>query len=817
MAFTPAAPRSVNSNHVSPPRPSHNHVVPDTPGRPDSQGTANGYESIEAMKAPMRDELADSWVDGGSDFLNAVVNSKAVDDCIKKSQRSRNPTKALAAFLTKTRLYDQKRRHWTVPPKPKHESKLYEPINNILTEILNYFQLDSTRRVFDSSKTNLDHLTLDDESSNIHTSPDVIVMGQGKHIYYRTSIPSKPDYVQAASVWEIKTVKNHTSPANDIQLAIYAREIFRQSNSRRFVYGTIMHENAIRVFMFDRCGVVRSDWVDYHAEPETFVRIVLALTLDDAPALGFDPNVHWEDEDRYINIAPGSAASGLYRVAHPKRKHTGHPFWFRQTIRGRGAVCWRVELPVDGAPPKVLVIKDSWRPVHRLAEWEFLQAAKNFKGVGQMVGYDPNAEWKVSSLRFGDSYDGKMPLSDTKTPVIDRQFSRVILNCYGKPLEYFKTRMELLCAFYDAVAGHQRLWEAGILHRDVSRSNILLGDMNDEGNRGILIDFDLAIDFLNRSEHAEGEYFTGTRAYQSRRVLETNALKKWIHDHIDDLESFFYVLSWICYSYESAGHRMKELPDFLAQWEHSNINAARAAKADFMAGPLLVNPVPAWFGDIFQTLLQDLRSFCLSRSAAKDLLLMDDARKAYNLAEAHGGKTPLTKTPTEDYAEFLGYIRKAIVRLEAEAPEPTSSPSAPSSSLPAPATPPLRAPQSTSSSYESGSDKDMLPSFLAPPRPPSHGSTAETSASKAGSDASQKRKADDEGASEAGSSSKKPRRNWSRRDLGRRQSRRLRAADGLLVYPAGHPRQTLKNEKQESRVVASLSAPFLSLCASNMD
>lgn len=44
-----------------------------------------------------------------------------------------------------------------------------------------------------------------------------------------------------------------------------------------------------------------------------------------------------------------------------------------------------------------------------------------------------------------------------------------------------------------ASIGHRILWEAGILHRDVSINNVLIGKPNAEaGNRGVLIDWDMA-------------------------------------------------------------------------------------------------------------------------------------------------------------------------------------------------------------------------------------------------------------------------------------------------------------------------------------
>ena len=48
--------------------------------------------------------------------------------------------------------------------------------------------------------------------------------------------------------------------------------------------------------------------------------------------------------------------------------------------------------------------------------------------------------------------------------------------------------------------GHQNLWGASILHRDVSVNNVLIGKPNAEfGNRGVLIDLDMAI-LLARTE-----------------------------------------------------------------------------------------------------------------------------------------------------------------------------------------------------------------------------------------------------------------------------------------------------------------------------
>ncbi|KAF8485564.1 hypothetical protein JB92DRAFT_1553740 [Gautieria morchelliformis] len=70
----------------------------------------------------------------------------------------------------------------------------------------------------------------------------------------------------------------------------------------------------------------------------------------------------------------------------------------------------------------------------------------------------------------------------------------MVLKTYGKPLNRFATRNELLLVFHDAVLAHWQLHEvAGILHRDISLDSILINPGGAEGNCGILIDFDHAI------------------------------------------------------------------------------------------------------------------------------------------------------------------------------------------------------------------------------------------------------------------------------------------------------------------------------------
>lgn len=68
------------------------------------------------------------------------------------------------------------------------------------------------------------------------------------------------------------------------------------------------------------------------------------------------------------------------------------------------------------------------------------------------------------------------------------------------------------------------LWKAGILHCDVSVDNILLGSEGATvGNRGILIDFDMAIDISR--VHVDSQYRTVSSHLDSTLYITPDDMK----------------------------------------------------------------------------------------------------------------------------------------------------------------------------------------------------------------------------------------------------------------------------------------------------
>ncbi|KAF8202525.1 hypothetical protein BJ912DRAFT_1038081 [Pholiota molesta] len=244
----------------------------------------------------------------------------------------------------------------------------------------------------------------------------------------------------------------------------------------------------------------------------------------------------------------------------------------------------------------------------------FLDAARGMSGVCQVIHGGDGA--LVSTLRG-------ITIPEYQRPFFaDRWFSRLVLKHYGLcNISRFKGHKDLLCGFRDAIAGHQRLWNTGILHGDVNMENILLTSQHaPPGGRGILINLDLAMWLEGRVDNSAlnlNFHNQGTRAYMSLNVLESQHTPRasFSRDHLDDLESFYYLLRHICATFTGPGEQLPK-PDFIKAWEQPDTAAAAAAKM----GSLLcadAEPPTAYFGPTFAALLEKLRAFIANAVGCK--------------------------------------------------------------------------------------------------------------------------------------------------------------------------------------------------------
>lgn len=386
-----------------------------------------------------------------------------------------------------------------------------------------------------------------------------------------------------------------------LDLARYAREIFKAQHTRRYVLGFTLSGSIMRLWNFDRLGAIGSAKVDINQDGLQFLSVILGLLYMDKQALGFDPTIVTSGGQRYIEIN---------HEGQQKRLILGTLLSRSSGIVTRGTTCWeaRIEGEPQATPQATLVLKESWQPPER-SEGELLRLATQ-RGVTNVArhyhdfivqvgdvpddiqnnirkGLDCRQGTKVDQLKrppptfsqataealFGPNKIGsagtkrgsgqigvanpssKRRRSDSpikkgnakQDPAIEnRVHQRLIMRDYGIPIYNADSPSVLLESMAQCVGGHKSLYDAGILHRDISINNLLINaDRTDPSHLGPLIDLDLAIK-ISREKPSGAASRTGTRAFMSIGVLLGEP-----HSFMDDLESFFWVLFWICIYYLS--------------------------------------------------------------------------------------------------------------------------------------------------------------------------------------------------------------------------------------------------------------------------
>ncbi|KAF4993142.1 hypothetical protein FDECE_13498 [Fusarium decemcellulare] len=244
-------------------------------------------------------------------------------------------------------------------------------------------------------------------------------------------------------------------------------------------------------------------------------------------------------------------------------------------IAGRATTCWKAH--PEGQPEMLLVIKDSWQYPERDEEGELLREVTN-KGVVNVARYyhQETVQIRGADDDIRNNVRGGLDITQAINYCLERPTRRsnvassaskedrgIILQDYGKPIYKASSRPALLAAFDCCIKGHESLLRAGLLHRDISINNLMINEYNDNPSwPAFVIDLDLAIkEPREAASGAKGK--TGTRAF-----MAIGALMGEQHSFMHDLESFFWVLFWICIHYDGPD-KSRTVPRF-DKWNYAD-------------------------------------------------------------------------------------------------------------------------------------------------------------------------------------------------------------------------------------------------------
>lgn len=185
-------------------------------------------------------------------------------------------------------------------------------------------------------------------------------------------------------------------------------------------------------------------------------------------------------------------------------------------------------------------------------------------------------------------------------------FSCLLVSPVGRVISLFITVRELLESMRDAIKAHQSLFTTGnILHRDISSNNIIITKPSTtDGFKGMLIDLDMAK--VRDSGPSGAPHQIGTMQFMAIEVL-----RNIDHTYRHDLESFFYVLLWMCarqsWSNGFSGKNEKAPKEsLLRKWEIGSFRKIARVKA----GDMTIDGLEGIMGE-FPESLDIVKPLCL--------------------------------------------------------------------------------------------------------------------------------------------------------------------------------------------------------------
>jgi Fungal protein kinase len=378
--------------------------------------------------------------------------------------------------------YNMKTSRWKrIPKAPNVASKLYTPLRVLMNDIL--LQEEESRQPsshrkgtgYKTSQRKSAHryewrtqhirtvLATHAKNKRVHThphspvSPSLYLAGGGSQIMGIGAPLIKANGLAGIAPIEVILDSDDVLVARD-RLATNVSQMFCDQSARRFAFGLIMTETTCRVYMFDHSGAVVSHPFNYHQQPSRLCAIMFRLGCDQCDLLGFDSSVFLERSRGGIVIRTlVDSGEGTAKPVFYIMDIDGDLFRF-STLIGPGTVCWRTRK--EGQPGSRYVVKEAWIPFEELpgreSEGSLLRYAQA-RGVASGVAQIEHFEEVRRSDGPGD-LDTVLRNRQIDNPTLDeskveRIHTRMVLKTYGKPLNMFATRKELLLAFHDAVLG----------------------------------------------------------------------------------------------------------------------------------------------------------------------------------------------------------------------------------------------------------------------------------------------------------------------------------------------------------------------------
>ncbi|KAJ3479063.1 hypothetical protein NLI96_g9326 [Meripilus lineatus] len=336
---------------------------------------------------------------------------------------------------------------------------------------------------------------------------------------------------------------------------IAKRAGFVQRHQHRiFLFTVYIYKRTARIIRWDRAGAIVTEPFNFIEDPTfllSFLRGVAEMTPEE---LGYDPTVFHATKGEIIALKECTFPEGLQSL-YDEAFHSQFSTIQKVIVRGAafliGDFHYASTSPVgrgtkgyvayDITNKKLCYLKDSWpssggHPEHET--YKKLQDArvKRIATCGP-AGYVKPTQMTITQLYFEDD---KMKL------ISDRQHYRIVLHEVGLPLSSYKHSGSFCVFIFQAFFAHYQAWNAGVLHRDISDTNIIIQVLDSGLRQALLVDWDLC----KYKDEVESETKLLTAPTRSGAWPFVSALRlafpdKKAHSVSDDLESFVHLITFM--------------------------------------------------------------------------------------------------------------------------------------------------------------------------------------------------------------------------------------------------------------------------------
>ncbi|KAG2363911.1 hypothetical protein BDR07DRAFT_1402782 [Suillus spraguei] len=388
-----------------------------------------------------------------------------------------------------------------------------------------------------------------------------------QYMEYRkdTSSPTQPTSNSDENQTEEEEMQS-TKPHPIVQNGLYAAEMFAAHIARQHVVSFIINNDYIYVWFFDRENTIQGAAINFIQDLPRF--LVLLLIMQRMRYEQWGLNAVFEPEPGFLGkvmVKDTGIDLELDVKSDERVTHFG--------IRGRATTVF---------PVKSKALSELPRDCHFLNE-SLNSEPDILDEVYKIAQRNPDVQGHVPELVWFHKFKGTstskiriaLGLKDAEQA---EQGSRALYIIVFRKLIPITTLSgkDLLEAWWQIVKCHRALWKGGVLHRDVSPSNLMVYRLRGKFI-GVLNDYDLS---SFKRDGPSGLECTGTVPFMAVQLLTPEAIAgKVEHLYAHDAESFIWVLMWVCLRYEGGKLLSKNRP--LEKWLKLDANECRAAKNDF--------------------------------------------------------------------------------------------------------------------------------------------------------------------------------------------------------------------------------------------